>query len=338
MDLNHRALSHFVQKEAPHIIIRDLKHEIMNDTGCIKFTHPSKEFRVTTNEIGQGSKGFVYETCEEDDCDFAAKIIRPVSEKFFNEIICQIKVSEIGLAPMVQEIWKCKDTLLIIMNKLPKLTLQDYLENSKVIDRDKRSMVQKAFVIIDRIHEIGVLHGDCHMRNFIINGEDMMMIDFGDSQYFGGSIKDSLIAPTDPHTLRTDILKIFPIQNYLHEAPSRPKVSANNNSLVQNRRTLVLGQLRQTEAPVSSVASVASAAANNNSTVGPQFVIPTWAKYIPETVYLTPKEEVLIKKRIQPIKDEMLSEEHLIELIEKYGSQFSTEMKQELFKRLKAFL
>ena len=285
----------------------------------------------TTNEIGRGSKGVVYETCEEDDCDFAAKIIHPVSEKFFNEIICQIKVSEIGLAPMVQEIWKCKDTLLIIMNKLPKLTLQDYLENSKVSDRDKRSMVQKAFVIIDRIHEIGVLHGDCHMQNFIINGDDMMMIDFGDSIYNNGSIKHSLIAATDTYTLRTDILETFPAQNYLQETPSRRTVSANNNSLVQNR-TLVLGQRRQTEAAASA------STANNNSTVNPHFVIPTWAKDIPEKVVVAAKEEILIKKGIIYIKDEMLSEEHLIELIEKYGAQFSTEMKQELFKRLKAFL
>jgi tRNA A-37 threonylcarbamoyl transferase component Bud32 len=328
MDPNHRALSHFIKKEAPHIIIG----EIMNDTGCIKFTHPSKEFRVTTNEIGRGSRGIVYESCEEKDCDFVAKIIHPVPKKFFNEIICQIKVSEIGLAPMVQEIWKCKDTLLIIMNKLPKLTLQDYLENSKVSDRDKRSMVQKAFVIIDRIHEIGVLHGDCHMQNFIINGEDMMMIDFGDSIYNNSSIKDTLIAATDTHTLRTDIIATFPAQNYLHDTTSRHTVSANNNSLVQNRRSLVLGQRRQTEAVALETA------ANNNSKVHPQFVIPIWAKDTPETVHLTPKEEVLIKKRIQSIKDEMLSEEHLIELIEKYGAQFSTEMKQELFKRLKAFL
>jgi len=331
MDPNHRVLSHFVQKEAPHIIIRDLKHEIMNDTGCIKFTHPIKDFRVTTNEIGRGSKGFVYETCEEKDCDFAAKIIHPVPENFFNQIICQIKVSEIGLAPMVQEIWKCKDTLLIIMNKLPKETLQHYLENREVSDRDKRSMVQKAFDVINRIHELGVLHGDCHMENFIINGEDVMMIDFGDSVYNKDSIKDSLIAATDTHTLRTDIIATFPVQNYLHEAPCRRTVSANNNSLVHNR-TYLVGQRRQT-----AEASVASAA-NNNSTVHPQFLIPTWAKDTSETVHLTPKEEVLIKKRIQPIKDEMLSEEHLIELIEKYGSQFSTEMKQELFKRLKAFL
>jgi len=330
MDPNHRALSHFVQKEAPHIVIRDLHREIMNDTGCIKFTHPPKEFTVTTNEIGRGSRGIVYETCEEKDCDFAAKIIHPVPKTFFNEIICQIKVSEIGLAPMLQEIWKCKDTLLIIMNKLPKQTLQKYLENSKVSDVDKRRMVQKAFDIIDRIHEIGVLHGDCHMQNFIINGEDMIMIDFGDSIYNKASIKDTLIGATDIHTLRTDISNTFTTQNYLHEAPSRPKFSGSNNSLVQNR-TYLVGQRRQTEAAVA-------AAANNNSTVDPQFVIPTWAKDIPETVHLTPKEEFLIKKRIQPIKDEMLSEEHLIELIEKYGSQFSTEMKQELFKRLKAFL
>ena len=332
MDPNHRVLSHFVQKEAPHIIIRDLKHEIMNDTGCIKFTHPSKDFRVTTNEIGQGSKGFVYETCEEKDCDFAAKIINPIPKTFFNEIICQIKVSEIGLAPMVQEIWKCKDTLLIIMNKLSKQTLQKYLENSNVSDLDKRRMVQKAFGIIDRIHEIGVLHGDCHMQNFIINGEDMMMIDFGDSVYNKASIKDTLIGSTDTYTLRTDIIATFPLQNYLHETQSRAKVSGNNNSLVQNRRTFVLGQPRQTEAAASATA------ANNNSTVHEHFVIPTWAKHIPEKVVVTAKEETLIRKRIQSIKDEMLSEEHLIELIEKYGAQFSTEMKQELFKRLKAFL
>jgi len=64
-------------------------------------------------------------------------------------------------------------------------TLKDVLEKKGL---DKKIIEQMA-EIVSKIHELGIIHGDLTLKNFILKDNDLYLIDFGLS-FFSHSIED----------------------------------------------------------------------------------------------------------------------------------------------------
>jgi len=164
-----------------------------------------------TDEIvgrGGGGKSIIYKTCNERNCDYVAKVENK-NLNFENETSCQIKASLLGISPKIYEIWYCKGKTVFIMDKLEGKTLEEYLSTQNDLEK-KRKMIRKALQTLHLLHQNGILHGDVHSGNFIVEeNEDIYVIDFGDAKDFGKDLTNTLWANTDIQTLLNDIQKTF---------------------------------------------------------------------------------------------------------------------------------
>jgi len=207
----------FKQTEGEQLTMQDVREKI--DTHCsVRHKVPRKTFEVKSNRIGKGAVGFVYETCEQADCTYVAKIIE--KHWSFNkaslekESRIQMIAAGHGLAPTIHEIWNCKNNAMLIMDRITGITLQAFLKDPTKDDSTKTRIIKKVSDAIENLHLIGIAHGDLHLENIMVKeDESIIFIDFGKSEYYGNPITDIFFGGPDYSKLREDLIQTFPYTN-----------------------------------------------------------------------------------------------------------------------------
>lgn len=106
-----------------------------------------------------------------------------------------------GLTPKLIEIQydKTIDFFTLITEKYD-YDLDDYLEKHP---EAHHRLKFEAHVLLDRLHQLGYAHSDIHAGNFVVKGEKLAMIDFGESR--------KLAAVNGRHFEKViELIKLFP--------------------------------------------------------------------------------------------------------------------------------
>ena len=149
---------------------------------------------ITTENIGASSQNAkVYDTCCEEDCTYASKIIgnkmTPAEIQKEIEIHKAIYERDKSLTIPILDVFKKNNQIILVLPKL-RITVGNLLETelmedlpNPVLKTNFEEYVDKLYDILGKLHEAGFQHGDAHLNNFMINKEnEIILIDFGKSK------------------------------------------------------------------------------------------------------------------------------------------------------------
>lgn len=137
----------------------------------------------------ESSFGAAYKTCCDKDCSYILKVIAlrstatayPLTEDDIqNEVTMQKTFHEAGLAPKIVEAFSCEDTAYIVMAQMQT----DMYQLVKSLARLPRSFAisaagmlwAKAASMVDKAHSLGLVHGDPHLQNIMINPDTNLLL------------------------------------------------------------------------------------------------------------------------------------------------------------------
>ena len=109
-------------------------------------------------------------------------------EQLLKEVTFQHRASQQGLAPPIYQVLMKEQRGMIIMRIAGEATLleviEEILEDDEIPVDEKRDRINRylmgAIDIVRRLHENGILHGDPHLNNIMLDRNDRMsIIDFG---------------------------------------------------------------------------------------------------------------------------------------------------------------
>ena len=122
-----------------------------------------------------------------------------------------------GISPNIISVTKInRDNYRVVMEKYPT-TILNYSDEGKDIVPYKRKIED----LVDRLHDLDIIHGDLHGDNIVINPEtgEVRLIDFGGS-YFYDEITPSILRQLskflDKKFKNVDELLDFEKNMYLH--------------------------------------------------------------------------------------------------------------------------
>lgn len=151
-------------------------------------------WNIKTGNIGEISQNAnVYDTCCEEDCTYASKIIG--NKMTHAEIQKEIEIHKAiyekdeSLTIPILDVFETPDKIILVLPKL-RITVGRYLEDmileyeSDIPDfLEFEEYVNKLYNILGKLHVAGFQHGDAHLNNFMINSNnEIKLIDFGKSQ------------------------------------------------------------------------------------------------------------------------------------------------------------
>lgn len=153
-------------------------------------------WNIKTGNIGEISQfANVYDTCCEEDCTYASKIIG--NKMTHAEIQKEIEIHKAiyerdkSLTIPILDVFETPDKIILVLPKL-RMTVGRYLEDmledmllesESDIPNFLEEYVNKLYNILGKLHVAGFQHGDAHLNNFMINSNDeIKLIDFGKSQ------------------------------------------------------------------------------------------------------------------------------------------------------------
>ena len=89
--------------------------------------------------------------------------------------------SDLGIAPLILDVKPIGSYFDLTMQKYPK-TFSEYVDNGGDLEKYR----QRIDHLINNIHQHGVIHGDLHSDNIVLNPEteEVKIIDYGRSRYF----------------------------------------------------------------------------------------------------------------------------------------------------------
>ena len=130
-----------------------------------------------SSEISSGtSYGIVYQACCQKDCRYILKYqkfnltdeMRPyiTANTIKNEVEMQNRAAEYDLAPIIYDSWLCDDGGVIIMAPMKK-PVSLLLEIYKTL-QVRKEIIGAVFNIIEKLHSIGINHGDVHLDNIMV--------------------------------------------------------------------------------------------------------------------------------------------------------------------------
>ena len=288
---------------------QEMVNDLFQGKECIflrGFGDKNHNYTITDYVIGKGGgdKSTVYETCEEKNCQYAAKVEKTdKSKKRENELLSQIKASKHNLAPKIYEIWMCEDKTVFIMDRLVGMSLGEYLSPQHKVNEDmKKEILRKAYEALENLHSIGMIHGDPHLENFIVVNDKINLIDFGDAQDFGRDMRNTMIANTDTLTLDTDIRQRYPAILVRNSPKTLPFEEERRQfrSLSPNTIDKVEEKVEEDYKKVDT----------------PNVVIPIWAKADYKKSEIGDDDPKLIKI-LKKLEQEILVRDDLFEILER---------------------
>jgi len=318
--------------------VREKNHKTIDTPCLVRHKEPRKTFEVKSNPIGDGRYGDVYETCEQADCTYVAKIIEKKNDytnaSLENESRNQMIAAGHGLAPTIHEIWICKDTVMLIMDRITGITLHAFLADPEKDDTIKARILKKVSTKIEKLHSIGIIHRDLHLKNIMVkDDESIIFIDFGRSHNY----KKPIIYMDDFAILKDDLMKTFRSNKWLNEESS---VLQGVNSNLGQKRTFLVGHRNQNNGAASASAAAAEALQPEKEFVRVEKPLPDWLKPNSKenVVTLTAIDVKIIEKiilKIQRIQEvDFLDNSDLIKLITNLG-EISNAIRRIVYNRLK---
>ncbi len=128
-------------------------------------------------QIDSGANGKIFRACQETNCNFIAKTTKQLMTTEFKILLY---LGKYNLAPMVYDVFKCRETTFIIQEKLDG-TIVDYIKHGYSI---KRLLIELP-LLLQRLHQCDVYHGDIHPANIMYKRTrkqfSFFWIDFGTS-------------------------------------------------------------------------------------------------------------------------------------------------------------
>lgn len=97
-----------------------------------------------------------------------------------------------------------KYTEMIVMEYIPGRTLQDVNIEENIplhVRQETKKIALQMLNLVEKMHKTGYYHGDLHSANFIWDGQDLTLIDFGRaySAEFHENVKEETFQPTYEH-------------------------------------------------------------------------------------------------------------------------------------------
>jgi tRNA A-37 threonylcarbamoyl transferase component Bud32 len=124
---------------------------------------------------GKGYYGSVYESNKKNI------VIKVINHKYYNnnEYIFAKKAGELGIGPKIYKKVKKNNNILIYMKKVD-IMLNEWLlkKHTKKIYKDT---YKKLLLLVTKLHENNIVHGDIHMGNIGMLKKRWVLIDFGKS-------------------------------------------------------------------------------------------------------------------------------------------------------------
>lgn len=132
--------------------------------------------------VGEGVDAKVYQVCCNSDCKFVVKQIllddaNKLRQKVTHEVAMQQRFASLGLAPNVEDAWICDHEGLIIMKRLDMSLIEyfKYLVGRKSMEviEEKLALAEKSLNEMFAVaHANGLVHGDPHLNNVMVNIDD----------------------------------------------------------------------------------------------------------------------------------------------------------------------
>lgn len=155
-----------------------------------KQCYDASQYNIEKKELGSGTYGTIHEACSQSDCGHVAKIIKaPITNKatklFIHEVAMAKMVGDIGLAPKVELVFKCK------IKKQPKNVMviermKGSIESGPLVksltDRDFQELIDLTY----KFHLNKFIHLDMGARNILYTtgSKKYYLTDFGMTVYF----------------------------------------------------------------------------------------------------------------------------------------------------------
>ena len=173
------------------IIKKDKNCELILST-CEKNIECIKQLGFTNIKIlGEGANGEVF-SAKKNGKIYAVKIQKPYDreEEYFikeklNEFNIGKKVGDNNLGAKFYNSYFIYNEItnkfinIIVMDKIKGVTLNNYLQNHKLTNEQKKLIEEK----MNKLHKLKIFHGDTHKGNIMVimkkNGIDFIIIDFG---------------------------------------------------------------------------------------------------------------------------------------------------------------
>lgn len=140
----------------------------------------------TLNRIlGVGGYGIVVETCFDETCNYAVKVMNNDSN-FRDEVEVASKMYNIGVGPKIYAIWECDDLAAIVYDKWD-MDLGDYLQKypNKRIPKSITYRLERHISLLHRSEKDPLVHLDLLTKNILVkvdknnNIRDIIPTDFG---------------------------------------------------------------------------------------------------------------------------------------------------------------
>ena len=127
------------------------------------------------NEIGtDGTYGEVWSACCESNCNHALKYMPfndgvriNTREDIINEINVQNACAVYNLCPTIQDAWISPNGGVMVMNLYKMTAKQLLLQFDNILDRIQ--ILANIITLLDKLHRIGVYHGDLHLDNIMVD-------------------------------------------------------------------------------------------------------------------------------------------------------------------------
>jgi len=134
------------------------------------------------NIIGSGTSGTVYRATSPNLPDVAIKV--QSDRGFEEEADLARRMSELGVGPQLVEAWSAEGVGFLVTDKWDT-SLWDYVHDAKRPMRLPSHLVYKLKVLIRRLHDAHIVHGDILEKNILVQVKDsgelanLILTDFG---------------------------------------------------------------------------------------------------------------------------------------------------------------
>ena len=149
-----------------------------------------REMFVQRGTFARGSYGRVKQLCERADgggaCPYVAKIVafsdglgKTRRECFRMEADISRMASARGFGPRVVDTFECSKFGVIIFARCDTDLAAFITTGAATTTAATAELAAKIYAVVDQMHQAGVYHQDLHVRNIMLVGGDVRVIDFG---------------------------------------------------------------------------------------------------------------------------------------------------------------